>query len=86
MFFQWSEDINEQIELAKHHGYLIGSFLNPEAVKQALGKDGAQISMSDESMEETLKLIRENTLKDLKAASDDNKNNQKRRRRRKSVS
>jgi len=57
MFHHWLEDTNEQVELAKYHGYLIGSFTNPEAVKQMIG--GNTISASEEDFEETSKWITE---------------------------
>jgi len=49
MYNHWLEDINEQVELAKNHGYLIGSFMNPEAVKQLM--DGPTYKSTDEDFE-----------------------------------
>lgn len=63
MFHHWLEDINENVELFKHHGYLIGSFTNPEAVKQIIG--GNNVSTSEEEFEETSKMVAEAIKKDL---------------------
>ena len=50
MFNNWLEDNNENIDLFKHHGYLIGSFINPEAVKTLTG-DNNSYSLSEEEFE-----------------------------------
>ncbi len=65
MFYQWLEDHNENVEFYKHHGYLIGSFINPEAVKQLVG--GNTISSSDEDFEKTADMIRESSLQEMQA-------------------
>lgn len=78
MFYQWVEDSSEQVELFKHHGYLIGSFLNPEAVKSIIGGK-EKIEIPDEEVEKTAQMIREQTLKDLA----EKENPRKKRRRRK---
>lgn len=57
MFYQWIEDINEQVELFKNHGYLIGSFTNPEAVQKILG--GNTLSSSEEEFEQTSQIVAE---------------------------
>lgn len=56
MFNSWLEDSNENVELFKHHGYLIGSFINPEAAKQLNGSNS--YSVSEEEFEETTKMVR----------------------------
>jgi hypothetical protein len=56
MFNNWLEDTNENVELFKHHGYLIGSFFNPEAVKSLTG-GGNSYSTSDEEFEQTSKMV-----------------------------
>lgn len=58
MFNNWLEDTNDNVELFKHHGYLIGSFFNPEAVKSLTGA-GNSYSTSDEEFEETSKMVSE---------------------------
>jgi hypothetical protein len=63
MFNNWLEDNNENVELFKHHGYLIGSFINPEAVKSLTGA-GNTYSVSEEEFEETTKMVRESILKE----------------------
>lgn len=57
MFNSWLEDTNENVELFKHHGYLIGSFINPEAVNHATG--GNSYSVSEQEFEDTTKMVRE---------------------------
>lgn len=74
MFHHWLEDANENVELFKNHGYLIGSFINPEAVKQLIG--GNNVSSSDEDFEATSRMIAEEAKKD-------NLDNKRKRRRRK---
>ena len=34
MYAHWIEDQNEKVELLKNHGYLIASFIDPQAVKK----------------------------------------------------
>lgn len=55
MFHQWLEDINEQVELFKHHGYLIGSFTNPEAVQKLMGD--SSISSTDEEFDQAWEIV-----------------------------
>lgn len=78
MFHHWLEDANEEVELFKNHGYLIGSFTNPEAVKNILGGNG--YSVSEDEFEETSKMVAETirTQREEQVAT-----NAKRRRRRK---
>ena len=58
MFNNWIEDNNENVELFKNHGYLIGSFFNPEAVKSLTGA-GNTYATSDEEFEETSRMVSE---------------------------
>lgn len=55
MFHHWLEDINDDVELFKHHGYLVGSFINPEAVKQMTSGD--TYSTTDEEFEQTWQTV-----------------------------
>jgi len=56
MFQNWLADQEDQAELAKNHAYLLGSFWNPEAVKQLMG--GGNVHMStDEEFEESVKIV-----------------------------
>lgn len=64
MFTNWLEDTNENVELFKHHGYLIGSFINPEAVKSLTGS-GNSYSVSEEEFDETTQIVRESILKNI---------------------
>jgi hypothetical protein len=73
MFENWLEDQNDDIELVKNHAYLIGSFINPEAVRQLTGQDGNTHSLSDEEFDKSLELVKQ----------DRDKNSGRRRRRRK---
>ncbi len=76
MFHNWIADKNEAAELAKNQAYLVGSFINPEAVNQMLNSN-KHIS-TDAELEESMRMVREATLKDLIP-----KETKKRRRRRK---
>ena len=59
MFHNWAQDQRDQAELAKNHAYLLGSFWNPEAVKELTGEKSG-FESSDEDFEESTKLIRDN--------------------------
>lgn len=76
MFVNWMQDQVDKRDLAKDHAYLIGSFINPEAVNQMAGTDNKHIS-SDEDLEESMKMVRQEALKDLKS----NKVNKRKRKR-----
>lgn len=58
MYENWLEDQNDKAELAKNHAYLLGSFWNPEAVKQ-LTQEGNVHTSTDEEFEESSKIVRE---------------------------
>lgn len=62
MMNNWQADQNEQAELAKNHAYLLGSFWNPEAVKQLAGDSNTHMS-NDEEYEESLRIVKEGSLK-----------------------
>jgi len=57
MYEQWLGDHRDTAELAKNHAYLLGSFSNPEAVRQMMN-DNVHES-SDEDFEETQRMIKE---------------------------
>jgi hypothetical protein len=78
MFYSWVEDYNDEFRLLENQGYLIGSFINPEAVKRVMGKDGEKHVSSDAEFEETLRGIREGALEDKK--QQDQKQSRRRRR------
>ena len=59
LFANWLEDQNEKVELLKNHGYLIGSFINPEAVKRMMGTDSTTYETTETEFEETYKAVEE---------------------------
>ena len=59
MFQNWLEDQKDKSELAKNHAYLVGSFWNPEAVRDLMDK-GNTYESSDEDFEESINLIKNN--------------------------
>jgi len=78
MFYSWIEDYNDEFKLLENQGYLIGSFINPEAVKRAMG-NGMEVHASDEKeFEDTLKKIREGSKKDQEKAANTSKRRRKR--------
>lgn len=56
MFHHWIGDQQDQADLAKNQAYLIGSFWNPEAVKQLMGND--VIQTTDEELEESSMMVK----------------------------
>lgn len=67
MFYHWIEDNDEKIELFKHHGLLVGSFMNPEAAKEMAGQ-GNKISSSDEDFEKSTQMVFDEIKKEREAA------------------
>lgn len=61
MYNNWIADQNDKAELAKQHAYLLASFWNPEAVQQILGEGNVHES-SDAEYEESLRIVREQSL------------------------
>ena len=59
MFQNWLEDQKDKSELAKNHAYLIGSFWNPEAVKELMGQ-GNVFESTAEEFDESSDLVRSN--------------------------
>lgn len=62
MFENWLADQSDDAELAKNQALLVGSFINPEAVKQMVGDGNVHIS-TDEEFEESSRMVREASLK-----------------------
>lgn len=56
-YSQWLGDHRDDAELAKNHAYLLGSFWNPEAVKEMMN-DNVHES-SDEDLEESMRMVTE---------------------------
>ena len=70
MFEQWAEDQNLDQENLKHQGYLIGSFINPKAVKDIYDKEKNTHSSDDKEFDEfSRKLFEENRKQDSKNES-----------------
>ncbi len=82
MFQNWQADQKEQVELAKNHAYLIGSFTNPEAVKELIGS-GNTYSSNEDEFEESSKMVRDQSfnLLPLNLPTAENKEVKKRKRR-----
>jgi hypothetical protein len=68
MYENWLADQNDNAELAKNHAYLLGSFWNPEAVKQMMGDGNVHISTDDE-FEESTQMVRDMNLKILEESN-----------------
>ena len=64
MFYNWAEDQKEKIEITKNQAYLIGSFINPEAVKKLMGEDNT-IKSSDEEFEQSIQMVKNDNFNDL---------------------
>lgn len=62
LYENWVADQNDLAELAKNHAYLLGSFSNPEAVKQMMGEGNVHVS-SDDEFEESTQIVRDMNLK-----------------------
>jgi hypothetical protein len=61
-FNNWIQDQNDKVDLAKNHAYIIGSFINPEAVKNMIG-DNNTYSTTDEEFEKSTRMVREDAAK-----------------------
>lgn len=59
MFHNWIEDFYDEQKILENQGYLIGSFINPELVKRALGSDSEKFVSSDKEFDELSKRILE---------------------------
>lgn len=57
MFNNWIADQNDEIELAKNHAYLLGSFWNPEAVQKLRGSDGSVYTSTDEEFDKSTAIV-----------------------------
>lgn len=64
MFYNWLEDQKDNSELAKNHAYIIGSFINPEAVKKLI-EDNAYKS-DDQDFEESMDMVKSGFSLDIK--------------------
>lgn len=76
MYENWLADHMDAAELAKNHAYLVGSFWNPEAVKQLI--DGPKHVSTDAEFEESTNIIKEFNLKQSKEKQTPGKRKRKR--------
>jgi len=51
MFYSWLEDYGDEFKLLENQSYLIGSFINPEAVRKMLGEGQKQYETSTEDFD-----------------------------------
>lgn len=58
MFYNWLEDKKDNYELAKQHGLLVGSFINPDAAKK-MSDDSNVIKSSEQDFEKSMNLVKE---------------------------
>ncbi len=58
LYENWLADQKDTAEIAKNHAYLVGSFWNPEAVKDLID-DKNQHSSTEEEYEESIKMVME---------------------------
>ena len=63
MFYNWLEDQKDTSEVAKNHAYIIGSFINPEAVQKLMG-DNTYVS-DDKDFDESLEMVKSGFALDL---------------------
>lgn len=59
MQHSWAEDYQDQWKLLENNSYLTASFMNPEGVKQAMGKDTETMVSSDEEFEASSRYVKE---------------------------
>lgn len=91
MFHNWIEDYGDEYKLLENQGYLIGSFINPEAVRKILGasnNDGETYGSTDEEFEKLTKQLREQNRKkaeEEKQQNDPNYSSKKQRRRKRKI-
>jgi len=57
MFNNWIADQNDDIELAKNHAYLLGSFINPEAVQKLRGAGTMTHASTDEEFDKSTEIV-----------------------------
>jgi len=76
MFYNWLEDQKTNVELAKNHAILLGSFWNPEAAKSMLD-DNNNITISDDDFEDSMNIVKTGDVKFLNDEIIKNKDNNK---------
>ncbi len=58
MYYNWLEDKKDNYDLAKHHGILIGSFINPEMAMKMSGEGSTNFKSTDDEFEESTNIIK----------------------------
>ena len=66
MYYQWTEDINEEHLKLRNQACLIGSFWNVEAAKKIMNEDENTIAVSDEDFEKATQYMIEQNRKPKK--------------------
>lgn len=79
LYENWLEDQKDNVEIVKNHAYLLGSFWNPEAVRQLTGEGGQTHVSSEEELEESTRMV----LEDRKRAESEKTGKPRKKRRRK---
>lgn len=57
MFEHWIKDQEDHMEAIKNHAYLIGSFINPEAVQQMRKEKENTVEMSEDQLDKVSELL-----------------------------
>ncbi len=57
MFHNWIEDYSDEYKLLENQGYMIGSFIDPEAVRKMLGVGAKQHASTTEESDDLMKRI-----------------------------
>ncbi len=55
LYYQWLGDQRDDAELAKNHAYLLGSFFNPEAVREMTNANVHE--STDDELEESMRVV-----------------------------
>jgi hypothetical protein len=69
MFHNWVEDYADEYKLLENQGYLVGSFINPEAVKKMLGVGIDQRSSTEEEADDLIRRIAESNKQNREEAA-----------------
>lgn len=81
LFHNWMQDQVDQYELARNHGYLIASFIDPESVKKIMSADNS--SSTEEEFEQSINLVDQfRDINDILAIKPEEKQPHRRRRQR----
>ena len=79
LYYQWLGDQRDDAELAKNHAYLLGSFWNPEAVREMTNQNVHE--STDEELEESMKIVESTDIRAMMAGMSENKPIKRRRNR-----